>query len=387
MKFDGVEIKILGRNLRGKLPNAPDPRKIPRNGDGDEFIDLDLDGQDDDPIPAVARTAARAARSAADEVDVPKAPPVQDPVAESTWAERHAKRIERRRKMIDRVRKRPDRWGGETPENIRELEELTADGDFEPVEKEMRRLFEIEDLGGTGAKSVVMSVEPLGPVPDSEYPWWGTGPGALVNGVIVDADGEMIGEFSRDVDFENGVVHHASLVMDEGFEGQGIGSDFITDTEAQYHRLGIKAIDVEAGLKDGPYTWAVAGFDWSEEAERRKFLMYMRANIEQYLSGKRTDLFEDREEALELRRLVERAEQESFDDPDRLTPYAFTLYKGAREGLTKQSNSSADRRGWNGRKPVRPLLGDGTKNAPYSPAEWFQHLAGLHVKITPNSSI
>ncbi len=268
MEFDGLEVKILGRNLRGKLPKGPRPGKPGRDGDGDGRIDLDLDGDDDDPIPAKLTTT-----------DVPNLPPVQDPVAESTWAERHAKRIERRRKVIGRVQARADRWGKKKPKSMEQMLDLAEAGDVETIEINLRPLFEIDDLGGTGARSIVDQVELIGPIPGSMYPGWGSGPGVLVNGRILDKDGNEVGHFIRDFDFESGTIHHAELELEEDARGGGIGSDFITDTESQYSKLGIKAINVEAGLEDGPYTWAVAGFDWASKRERDRFLGYMYENI------------------------------------------------------------------------------------------------------------
>lgn len=48
-------VKALGESLGARARGAVSrmiPGRVPRNGDGDEYIDSDLDGQDDDPIPA-----------------------------------------------------------------------------------------------------------------------------------------------------------------------------------------------------------------------------------------------------------------------------------------------------------------------------------------------
>jgi hypothetical protein len=61
-----------------------------------------------------------------------------------------------------------------------------------------------------------------------------------------------------------------------------------------------------------------------------------------------TDEFNTNEEAAAVQALIRQAQQERFNAPQRLTPYAFTLFTGARKALTRKSES--DSRAWGGRK-------------------------------------
>jgi hypothetical protein len=90
---------------------------------------------------------------------------------------------------------------------------------------------------------------------------------ASVGGKILDPDGKTVGEFSRTYwsnDLENWVDHNL-LRIDTDQRGLGIGRAFSDYSETAYKQMGIEEIHVEAGLTDGGYTWAKAGYDWSPD--------------------------------------------------------------------------------------------------------------------------
>jgi hypothetical protein len=88
-----------------------------------------------------------------------------------------------------------------------------------------------------------------------------------VLGDIFDADtGGQIGRFDRKISmgaFGVPEVEHVWFkIEDEGARGTGFGTKFIQQSEGYYISQGFSRITTHAGLEDGGYTWARAGFDW-----------------------------------------------------------------------------------------------------------------------------
>lgn len=82
-----------------------------------------------------------------------------------------------------------------------------------------------------------------------------------------DATGGALGRFERKFTMgEFGVpeVEHVWFkIEDAGARGTGFGTRFIQQSEGYYISQGFSRITVHAGLEDGGYTWARAGFDWN----------------------------------------------------------------------------------------------------------------------------
>jgi SPP1 gp7 family putative phage head morphogenesis protein len=62
-------------------------------------------------------------------------------------------------------------------------------------------------------------------------------------------------------------VAHSYLEVEKAFKGQGISSEFSKFSEAWYKQTGISQISISAGMSDGAYTWAKAGYEWAEKPE------------------------------------------------------------------------------------------------------------------------
>lgn len=80
----------------------------------------------------------------------------------------------------------------------------------------------------------------------------------------------VIGQFYRAVrreDKEDGrgketVVEHELLVLDDIWQGKGVGRSFYRSSEDAYRRNGVDAVEVSAGMRVGGYAWAREGFDF-----------------------------------------------------------------------------------------------------------------------------
>lgn len=102
-----------------------------------------------------------------------------------------------------------------------------------------------------------------------------------VNGLILDDDGKMVGEWTRTIyppgvasqfktDVGETVVYHDSFVMNDDGAGKGIGRKFIDHLENLYLNNGVDAIGVSAvdlsfgdmNKPGGPAVWASMGFDF-----------------------------------------------------------------------------------------------------------------------------
>jgi hypothetical protein len=83
-----------------------------------------------------------------------------------------------------------------------------------------------------------------------------------IEGYFRDANGNSLGRFDRVLYLSDGSVYHKELVLQEAARRQGIATEFNAKMEEMYRQLGLDRIEVEAGLEDGGYVWAKAGFDW-----------------------------------------------------------------------------------------------------------------------------
>jgi hypothetical protein len=95
------------------------------------------------------------------------------------------------------------------------------------------------------------------------------GESLVVQGQVVDSDGNFAGEFQRSFYTETGsdgkevlVVEHDLLRMADEYQGSGFGSKFLAQQEAYYVSKGIDAINVGTAW-DGARHWARAGFDFN----------------------------------------------------------------------------------------------------------------------------
>jgi hypothetical protein len=292
---------------------------------------------------------------------IPCIPGMPPRAVDKLWGRTEAKRFEKRRDAIKRARIR--RQTKPQPKmTVQELIEAGKQGQTQQLEEEIKKIFEITDLGRMRAKTEADFIHAVGPdMPINEHnplninkktEWPDNG--IIIGGKIYDQNGNPIGKFDRQIMIsETGKpeIYHEQLIIDEAHKGQGIGGDFIADTQHDYIKIGIQQIHVFAGLEDGAYNWAVSGFDWAEEYDRKQFLSYIQEAIDEYQQTKNTELFNTNEEAAAVQALIRQAQQERFNAPQRLTPYAFTLFTGARKALSDKEGAE-DTRVWSGIKKL-----------------------------------
>ena len=91
----------------------------------------------------------------------------------------------------------------------------------------------------------------------------------VVQGQVVDSDGNFAGEFQRSFYTETNdsgqevlVVEHDLFRMADEYQGSGFGSKFLAQQEAYYVSKGLDAINVGTAW-DGARHWARAGFDFN----------------------------------------------------------------------------------------------------------------------------
>jgi hypothetical protein len=106
----------------------------------------------------------------------------------------------------------------------------------------------------------------------------------VVQGQVVDADGNYAGEFQRAFfksqdkqGDEIWAVEHDLFKMEDEYAGVGFGSKFIAQQEAWYVAAGIGRIDVGTAW-DGARHWAKSGYDFDDRS--------MRQNVGELLKGR-----------------------------------------------------------------------------------------------------
>lgn len=85
---------------------------------------------------------------------------------------------------------------------------------------------------------------------------WGNG--AFVVGTLRNERGRHVGQFEREI-FGNG-AHNVLLEVAAPYRGKGFASAFNTHAEHAYRQAGVDHVDVDTGLEDGGFVWAISGF-------------------------------------------------------------------------------------------------------------------------------
>lgn len=88
----------------------------------------------------------------------------------------------------------------------------------------------------------------------------------IVEGQIMDGDGNPVGSFVRDI-FPDGTVTHQTLRLNKASQGKGIGMAFFTASIDRYRAAGVRQVKVSTEDVGG-YTWARAGFKFANDESR-----------------------------------------------------------------------------------------------------------------------
>jgi GNAT superfamily N-acetyltransferase len=172
-----------------------------------------------------------------------------------------------------------------------------------------------------------------------------------VHGTLTDADsGAYLGKFERTFseDYNGGIqVEHVWFRIDDpDYRGTGFGTEFIRQQEDFYISQGMSRITVHAGLEDGGYTWARAGFDWdSDQGDYALGSVYN--YIEDYVAsgGSDPDNF-FRDVALPA---LDGTSGDPYPSPNELAMHGYT--PGATTWPGKEAMSGSD---WYGEKLLPP---------------------------------
>jgi hypothetical protein len=113
--------------------------------------------------------------------------------------------------------------------------------------------------------------------------------GIYVEGTINSFTGEYAGFFRRALATKNASgaieVDHTVLKLEPEFQEKGVGSDFYMNTENKYIVNGYEKIRVHAGLEQGGYVWAKAGFSYDDgsvldEVDRKENISNVKSHWE-----------------------------------------------------------------------------------------------------------
>lgn len=151
---------------------------------------------------------------------------------------------------------------------------------------------------------------------------------------ILDGDGNQVGQVRR-VFFDRGPslgVHHELMKLDEAYRGQGFSTAFSQWAEDLYRANGMSYIEVDAGLADGAYTWAKAGYTWRwQPSDLAEHLQYQASQIRTSGAWQR-NVGITQEQADELAARVENAAQrmldEDWESPDYIQPIELAQMEG-----------------------------------------------------------
>jgi hypothetical protein len=180
-----------------------------------------------------------------------------------------------------------------------------------------------------------------------------------VSGVITDYNGNPVGNFERRFfkdDDGRLMVEHELLELDDSVQGAGFATEFNANAEDYYVSHGIEAIRVHAGLDQGGYTWASAGFDFDP---RPWSLKQSKANITGRIDDYLSDTSPDRAPLTPAQRerltsLRDRLESKDHTDPDFPTPFEIASFGRTSGAETWPGSEIMTGSNWYGEKPLTP---------------------------------
>lgn len=222
-------------------------------------------------------------------------------------------------------------------------------------------VFAHSDLGN-GYSSAVVSFEADGPYLE-------------VNGAILDANGEQVGEFDRIIDWDDGTVEHGVFKLwNEADRGRGVGAAFMALSLDAYEQTGaidtilVDAHSDESDEFNGGYTWARLGFQWMDADEARKVAAAFWAHTDLLDADAQADLaaLEERRRALNWN-ASDGPPPDGYPTPD---DYARIGWREGKEGPHGGRLVMSNYVSWHGRKDVwaPPEVVTATRTEPAPPA-------------------
>lgn len=186
----------------------------------------------------------------------------------------------------------------------------------------------------------------------------------VVRGSITGGRGEHAGQFQRRFFVKDGelIVEHELLELEPEYRGSGFATEFNANAEDYYISRGFREIRVHAALENGGYTWARAGYDFTDgpRHELDGSRDNIKARIDRYIeaanAGQGSAGTVPRLSGAQQRSLLNIAERLDLDrdDPDFPTPFEVTEAGRTAGAQTWPGREIMVGSNWFGVKPLRP---------------------------------
>jgi hypothetical protein len=90
-----------------------------------------------------------------------------------------------------------------------------------------------------------------------------------VTGALHDADGNSIGDYTRDIDLDDHRAASSYFKLHSGQTGKNVGKKLLAANVEMYKKMGVERVSVHANIDVGGYAWAKYGYvpkssDWSD---------------------------------------------------------------------------------------------------------------------------
>lgn len=92
-----------------------------------------------------------------------------------------------------------------------------------------------------------------------------------VEGIIFNADGDEVGDFTRELYEKDGQrwIHHDFLSLNKEYQGQGFATDWNAQAMAWYRDHDVAGVELQADIDIGGIAWARKGYDWMEDIDAK----------------------------------------------------------------------------------------------------------------------
>lgn len=132
-----------------------------------------------------------------------------------------------------------------------------------------------------------------------------------VEGLIHTSLGTQIGDFQRTIydDVDGIKINHDGFDIYPEFQGEGVGSDFISRCFAAYEKAGVDRVCVYASDFMGGFVWARMGFRIRNDTTRHTVIKWMLSRVRRTVEDSHLTVRKKRQSISDLNRLLSRSEK------------------------------------------------------------------------------
>jgi hypothetical protein len=101
----------------------------------------------------------------------------------------------------------------------------------------------------------------------------------IIDGKLLDGEGKPIGDYTREIDFDDNMAASVYFVLDKKATGSDVGKKILAANVKMYQEIGIETVEVHANVDVGGYAWARYGYVPSTRSWREDLQPYLNRRL------------------------------------------------------------------------------------------------------------